>query len=272
MTILNLCDGNSLFHVYHPPANSDGKTFVFFNALTGDLDMWEGNIGEALRAVGHGTLSFNFRGQRDSDFTPDVTLTPSQIVADAARVMGHVQPPRPVMVGLSIGGLFAAQLHLGGTPGSRADAIVLINTLRIDGPRLRWINEAVVRGAEVGGVELFKDLFLPVLFGEKWLGENRGDYLKDDPYTPLDQDTGTYQLLKHASEADWNVPYEKLDMPVLVMTGLQDHVFYEADAVNSLSARLPNATRLDIPDAGHLLPVEAPATFSQELLDFIAGI
>ena len=86
MTILNLCDGNSLFYVYHPPANSDGKTFVFFNALTGDLDMWEGNIGEALRAVGHGTLGFNFRGQRDSDFTPDVTLTPSQIVADAASM------------------------------------------------------------------------------------------------------------------------------------------------------------------------------------------
>ena len=168
--------------------------------------------------------------------------------------------------------MFAAQLHLGGTPGSRADAIVLINTLRIDGPRLKWINEAVVRGAETGGVELFKDLFLPLLFGEKWLGENRRDYLKDDPYTPLDQDSGTYLLLKHASEADWNVPYEKLDMPVLVMTGLQDHVFYEADAVNSLSARLPNATHLDIPNAGHLLPIEAPATFSQALLDFVIDI
>ena len=268
MSLFDLDAGNCLYFTHHAPSTDTGKTFVFFNALTGDLDMWEGEIGAALRDAGHGTLSFNFRGQRDSAFTPDTAITPDLIVADACALLGHLQPIRPVYVGLSIGGLFAMRAHLSDQPSAAAESLVLINTLRVDGPRLQWVNDAVQRAAEVGGLELFRDLFLPLLFAEPWLAKNRGEFLQSDTYQPLDKAGGHYNLLSHAGGANWDVPYEHLDLPVLVMTGLEDHVFLDAQAVDTLTARLPNAERLDIPDAGHLLPAEAPGTVAEALLNF----
>ena len=59
---------------------------------------------------------------------------------------------------------------------------------------------------------------------------------------------------------------------MLVLSGLQDHVFYEADVVAELAARMPNAKRLDVPDAGHLLPAEKPEAVTEALLEFARRI
>jgi len=265
-------DGRNSLHYVHHPARAGNVTFVFFNALTGDTAMWETPIGDTLRDAGHGVLAFNFRGQRDSAFVPGTALTPDLIVADARALLTKVAPERPVLVGLSIGGLFAAQVHLAGSAGAEAIGLVLINTLRKDGPRLRWINDAVVRAAEVGGLELFRDLYLPLLFAEPWLAENREDFLKDLAYSAIDPTSGPYNLLKHAGEADWDLPYEELDLPVLVMTGLEDHVFLDRKAVDALSARMPKARRVDVKGAGHLLPGEDPDAVTEALLDFAATL
>lgn len=56
------------------------------------------------------------------------------------------------------------------------------------------------------------------------------------------------------------------------MTGLQDRVFHEAAAVESLSARLPRARRIDLDDAGHLIPLERPAETVQALVEFAKGL
>ena len=79
-------------------------------------------------------------------------------------------------------------------------------------------------------------------------------------------------LLIWAAEADWDLPYERLDLPVLIMTGLQDRVFYEASALASLSARLPRARQITLDDAGHLIPLERPAETARALLDFAKGL
>ena len=80
------------------------------------------------------------------------------------------RPARAVYVGLSIGGLFAARAHL---RGATALGLVLINTLPKPGPLLDWLNDAFVRVVEVGGLELLRDLYLPLLMGPAWLKDNR---------------------------------------------------------------------------------------------------
>jgi pimeloyl-ACP methyl ester carboxylesterase len=54
----------------------------------------------------------------------------------------------------------------------------------------------------------------------------------------------------------------------LVITGLQDHVFLEPDVVNNLFSRLPRGRRVDIPNAGHLIPAERPEALADSLLSF----
>jgi len=267
MSQFQIGPNDGLFYEHHPPAAENGCTFVFFNALTGDTGMWEAAIGPKLRSAGHGTLAYNMRGQAESPFTAGTTLDMPLIVQDAIALLKQVEPVRPVFTGLSIGGLFAARAYL---EGAAARGLVLINTLRKDGPRLQWIGDALVRAAAVGGLDLFRDLFLPLLMNEDWLAAQRPNFIKPGAnYTPLASDSGHYKLLAEAGrEADWNLPYEKLDMPVLVITGLQDHVFLELDVVADLFQQLPRGNRVDLSDAGHLIPAEHPEKLADLLLSF----
>jgi 3-oxoadipate enol-lactonase len=246
---------DALEFAHQPPAAQDGLTFVFFNPLTGAAASWDAVIGPALRARGQGTLLWNFRGQPDSPFSDPGSITAAQTVADAVALLAAERPARPVYVGLSIGGLFAAQAHLA---GQACVGLLLINTLRRPGPRLNWINEAVLRAALTGGSRLIQDLYLPLLTGPDWQRANRTTFLKGEPYEPLDSASGTVRLLAAGIEADWDVPWERLDVPALVLSGLQDRVFFDAADVAALSARLPQAERIDLPDVGHLVSMERP--------------
>ena len=255
-----------IFYEYTDPKEAEGCTFVFFNALTGDISGWENVIGPMVREKGHGTLLYNMRGQSHSRFSKGLTLDAELIVEDARRLLEQVKPARPVFVGLSIGGLFAVRAWLA---GANALGIVLINTLRRNGPRLQWIGDALVRATEVGGLDLFRDLYLPLLMNETWQAGNRENFLKPEPYEPLPLDSGHYKLLAEAGRsADWEIPYETLQLPILVVTGLQDRVFLDLNDVDELFARLPNARRADMRDAGHLIPMERPEALAEALLDF----
>ena len=271
MTLLKLGPNDALYYEYKPPESDDGCTLVFFNALTADTSAWEAVIGPKVRSSGHGTLAYNMRGQANSPFSPDLKLDMNLIVDDAAQLLTEVKPPKPIFVGLSIGGLFAARAYLNGVD---AVGLVLINTLRKDGPRLKWIGDALVRAVEVGGLDLFRDLFLPLLMNEDWLSINRSNFLKSDGnYQPLDSESGHYKLLAEAGRlSDWNMPYEKLEVPTLVITGLQDHVFLERDVVDQLFSRLPQGQRIDMPEAGHLIPVEAPEKLAEILSEFATEV
>ncbi len=266
MPIFEIAEQDGLHYAHEAPTASTGRTFVFFNALTGDSGLWEAEIGPRLRAAGHGTLTFNYRGQEGSPFGDPDSLGPEAIVADAGRLIAATAPARPVLVGLSIGGLFAARAWLAGAP---AEGLVLVNTLRRDGPRLRWIGDALVRAAEVGGLELLRDLYVPLLFNEAWLAENRDAFLGEAPYRPIDRDGGPYNLLRLGGTADWDLPYERLTLPVLIVTGLQDRMFLDPADVEALAARIPSARRVDMADAAHMLPAERPAALVEALLDFV---
>ena len=272
MAQYQIAEHDSLFYNHHVPSREGGVTWVFFNALTGDAQMWETEIGPRLRAEGHGTLSFNFRGQADSPFSKDCVLDSTLIVDDARNLLQELAPQRIVLCGLSIGGLFAIQSWLAGLPNLETVGLVLINTLRRDGERLGWINDAIVRCAEVGGLQLFRDLFVPLLFNEEWQGQNREKFLQSQKYLPLNADEGHYNLLKNAGSADWNQPYEKLDLPVLVITGLQDHVFLDLDDVERLYGCLPDARHIKMENAGHMIPAERPDELVDCLLAFIQEI
>ena len=260
--------GNSFAYEHIPPSDG-GVTFCCFNALSGDRGMWQQAIGAAVQAAGHGLLIWNFRGQPETAFTFSET-SEQTIVSDALALLEAEQPKRPVHVGLSIGGLFAMRAHLNGG-GGRANGLVLLNTLRKAGPRLDWINHAVVRMAETGGMAMMKDFYMPLLMNQDWQSQNRAQFFKE-PYAPMPADDGTVMLLKSGISAGWDVAYEDLGVPVLSITGQQDRVFRNEADIDELSARISNLTRLEFQDAGHMIPVEQPGALGEALVAFAAKL
>lgn len=269
MPHLDIAEGESLYYEYEAPKN-DGHTFVFVNALTGNTGMWQTDaIGPRLRAAGYGTLCYNFRGQAESRTALTTRPTPTQIVEDLSSIVADVAPPRPILVGLSIGGLFSAQAHHAGTP---AEGIVLINTLRKPTQRLNWINTAMAQGVAHGGFRLIMSLSLPMLVNPDKLAEMRDGVLTGEPFEPIDPSDGGYRLMVESVATDWDFPWESLECPVLVQTGLHDRVFLVPEDVDALSSRIPNVRREDFADAGHLIPAERPEAFTASLIDFARSL
>ena len=266
MSYLRISANDGLYYEHDAPSGTDAPTFVFVNPVSGTAQQWQQDVGPALRDAGYGTLAYNFRGQPDSPFSPGTALDDTLIAGDLRLITETLEIKRPVLVGLSIGGLFAAQSHLAGLDVA---GLVLINTLRQIGPRIAWINDAVVRVMEVGGPQLMGDMMTPLLWGPDWLAANRKAFIKPDTdYQPLDKNSGTYNLLKNMGAADWNVDYEHITCPVLVIMGLNDRVFFDAEIVDKLVGRIPNVRRVDVENAGHMLPTEAPQPLISALLNF----
>lgn len=269
MAQLDIAPGEALYYEYDAPGAA-GATFVFVNALTGNTGTWQhADIGPALRAAGYGTLAWNFRGQAETRFGAQTALSPQLVVEDLQRVVAHAKPPKPIVVGLSIGGLFAAQAVLAGMP---AAALVLINTLRKPGARLEWINQATVALARAGGTRLVMEANLPQLVNPDQLAAMRPGVFGAAPYQPMDRADGLYRLLEGSLATDWSFPWDQLKLPVLSMTGLHDRIFRVAADVDELSARIAGIQRVEFADAGHLVPVERPAAFAKALLEFARQI
>ena len=117
------------------------------------------------------------------------------------------------------------------------------------------------------------DIMTPLIWGPEWLAANRGNFLQSDTeYAPMDKNSGAYNLLSNMGSADWNVKYEDISCPVLVVMGLQDRVFYDAQVVTQLMRRIADVRRVDIPHAGHMLPLEVPNDLIRELQIFAADL
>lgn len=94
MPVLQLNPDEGLFYEWESPAADGGLTFVFVNAVTGDLGTCEAAVGAQLRAAGHGTLAYHCRGHGNSPGRPSADATD-----DLRRLLAALQPPRPVLVG-----------------------------------------------------------------------------------------------------------------------------------------------------------------------------
>jgi len=264
-SLLTLSAQDALYYLHAPPVRAGAPTFVFVNALTGSTDAWEAVVAPRLREQGFGTLSWNFRGQTGSPFAPGTALTDRLIADDLLRLLRETAPQRPILAGLSIGGLYAARAVL--ADAGLAAGLVLLNTLREIGPRIAWVNDALPAIVAYGGVGLFLDALLPLLVNPEYAAQVRGDRLRGG-YGPLDAEHGHMNLMRHAAASDWNLPWGELRLPTLVVTGLADRVFLDREVVDRLYAQLSNARREDWADAGHLLPQERPEKLADSLARF----
>ncbi len=263
-----LDEKNSIYYLHTPPSRAGAPTFFFVNALTGTTDHWEGHAAPALREAGFGTLSYNFRGQVESTFDPAIELTNEVIVSDIVALNAALKPEKPILVGLSIGGLFGAQAR---KAGADAAGIVFLNTLRKIGPRIAWINDALPHFAAIGGPQMFMDATLPLVVNPEFLAKVRPSALKGG-YAPLPAEHGHMNLMRNSPHTDWAFDWASLDLPVLSITGEHDRVFRDPEVIDELYALLPDARREDWADCGHMVPLERPERMVEALARFGAEI
>ena len=261
---LDIDKKNSLYFEYEE-GKQNTYTYVFVNALTGNTSAWNGVIGKRVRDAGHGYLTYNFRGQINSSFDESINLNSEIIISDLLKLINHLNLKNIILCGLSIGGLYAAIASL-----EKIDVkgLVLINTLRKPSSRLDWINRAMVNAAKLGGSALIMDMGMPVIASPKFLDKVKTNALNFENYKPLKKNDGIFKLMEGSLSANWSFEWSKINVPTLVMTGHLDKMFRVPEDIEELVKKIKNSRTIELPNCGHLIPLEEPEEFSDHIINF----
>ncbi len=269
MTIYKIDEKNEIFYEHVIPIREGGSTCVFINALTGDSSAWTGTIGNQIVKGGDGYLAYNYRGQINTKFDKRLDLDSETIVSDLINLINYIKPENVILIGLSIGGLYAAMAV---QKGIEAKGLVLINTLRKPSERLNWINKAAANAVRFAGTSIVMDMLMPVIASPDFLIKLKEKALNPENYHGLGQHDGVNKLMQGSLTTNWEFDWSVLNLPTLVMTGHHDKVFRIPKDVDEIICKMNKVIRVEIPECGHLIPLENPELFAYHLIGFIKQV
>ncbi|AMO22624.1 alpha/beta fold hydrolase [Ramlibacter solisilvae] len=239
-----------------------GPTLLFIHGTTLDHRMWRRQV-EAF-ASRYDVITYDARGFGQSAL-PTGAFCHYQ---DAGALLDHLGVQRAVVVGHSSGGLYALELALA-RPEQVAACGLICAGIGAGAPfpaDLQLLVAQLRSAAAERGVDAAKaiwrscSLFAPL----------RGIPAARDEFDAMIADySGWYWL--HGSPAGNLAPpvHERLEsiaVPALVVDGGRDHAYNNAIA-DVLAARIPGATRLRLPQAGHMASMEEPAAVTRALAE-----
>lgn len=238
---------------------------VLVNGLLSDTTMWAGSIKDLSRD--HRVLTFDSRGQGQSDAPPEGPWPVSLLAEDAWELFGLLDIRRPWLVGLSNGASISLEL-LAAHPGQFAGAVLTSAVARIDfamALRLRhWLN-----CLELGGPGLQFDAAAPYLWGDAFLEQRHRvlkDYFLKQKYTN-EPFHGSRHQIEGVLQWDIRPRLGAVRDPLLLLAGAEDLLTPAWKCLET--AQLVAHSRFEVvPGVGHAFPVEKPIAFCQRVREF----
>ena len=136
-------------------------------------------------------------------------------MSDLLKLVDYLKVKNIILIGLSIGGLYAAMAL---EKGLDAKGIVLINTLRKPSERLNWINNAMINAIKLGGTNLILDMIMPVMASPEFLKKIKDDALKYENYLGGQDYECISKLIYGGFTTNWYLNLIIIKVPRLVMT------------------------------------------------------
>ncbi|MCB2192653.1 MAG: alpha/beta hydrolase [Deltaproteobacteria bacterium] len=256
----------SLYYEIH----GQGRPLVMIRGLGSNADHWYSQL-PALAAA-YRVVVFDNRGMARSE---DVggPLSISQMAGDTLALMDALSLERPIILGLSMGGMIAQELAI--NHPERLSALVLACT-HPGGPN------------QVRPTTEVEELFKKMVFLATPEAKRDAAATLFDPKTLRERPEVAAEYaeisLRHPAEADiltrqWNAvlghdTYERLHWikaPTMVLTGDADLLIPPGNS-EILAARIPGAKLVKVPGGGHQILVEQPEACNHEILDFLDGL
>lgn len=242
-----------------------GDPVLFVHAFPLTADMWR----RQLAAVPPG---WRFVAPDLGGFGPSGVSEPAASVDDHARdllaLCDHLALPRPVVVGLSMGGYIA--MAMARHDGSRLRALVLCDTrAEADTDEGRENRERMRETLRSGGATAVADAMVPRLLGATSQRERPGlssevrSWIESN--APAGIDAAIVALM---TRPDASAGLRGVTCPALVVAGDEDGLT-PVDTHERLRGLIPGARLEVIAAAGHLSNVERPEAFNAVLHRFL---
>lgn len=256
----------------HYERYGEGPAMVFIHGSIVDRSMWAAQV-EAL-ADDYTVISYDMRGHGHTGPSTVDPYTIGLFADDLAALVDALALDRPVLCGLSMGGL-VAQTYAARHP-DRVSGLVLADTFT---PPVRsrgeWFLRRVVLPfltypVRLVGYERVEKANVWVT--ERFFAGAGGDYgnvkaLREDaPEMTTREFVKVIGAMTRFHEA--SVELGALSMPTLVIYGENELPFVKRHAA-ALAAALPDVTVKAVPGGGHASNLDNPAFFTDALREFL---
>lgn len=258
---LRLKSGLSL----HYRTRGMGRTVVLVHPVGLRAEFWNGVIAEL--ETEYRLIAPDTRGHGESEISSQ-PFGLDDLAADLIELIGTLGNPPAVLVGCSMGGAIVTAAAL--RAPELVAGLVTANSTQPTRDRNLSALDARVRQA-LEGMPTLVDPTLQRWFDQRFMTEKPElvarvrDWLLDaDPVVH----SWSWRVLRDRDHGD---RLGELAMPVLAIAGGKDRSATPA-AVRAGLASFRAASYRELPEAGHLAPLEEPAAFAGLLRDFIAGL
>jgi pimeloyl-ACP methyl ester carboxylesterase len=220
----------------HYQIQGEGPVILLSHGFSASSEMWRGQM-EALSRR-HQLIVWDMRGHGETDCPSDAAeYSEAATVADMAALLDAAGADRAIVGGLSLGGYMSLAFHL--KHPERVRALLVFDTgpgFRNEQARERWNQRAL----EIADVSESKGLALAA----------RG------------------MLTQRDSRVIDSLP--NIRVPTLVVVGADDAPFLAA--ADYMTAKIPNAAKVVIADAGHVANVDQSERFNAAVVHFLESV
>ncbi len=251
--------------------SGSGVPVVLLHAFPLDHRMWwrQASLAESVRLIVPDQRGF---GGSSAGLPTSI----SQLAEDCIGLLDALHVTGPAVVcGVSMGG-YVAQ-HVAARFPERVAALVLVDTkLEADTDEARAARADLARKVGRLGQSILADAMIPRLLAAS--AEARAlpgraeavDLLRMSiAAQPIP--TITAALAALGSRPDMTEAMRTVATPTLLVVGAED-VITPRSCMDVATAVLPHAELLEVPCAGHLVPLERPEVFNRALLEFLKAL
>ena len=246
-------NGVNLYYETH----GAGPVLLLSHGFSATSSMWRGQV-EPL-SKGHTLVLWDMRGHGRSDYPADpAAYSEDATVADMVAILDTVGAPSAIIGGLSLGGYMSLAFHL--RHPDRTRALLIIDTcpgFKKDEARDAWNSRALGTAARFDAEGL-----APLSSGTAERAQSR-----HRDATGLAHAARGMLTQRDASVIN-SLP--GIRVPSLVLVGGNDTPFLAAS--DYMAAKIPGASKVVIPDAGHAANIDQPALFNEAVLAFLATL
>lgn len=251
----------------------DGPVLVFIHGFPLDHTMWRFQT-EAL-SQHYRVIAPDLRGFGQSLIKPIAAKTGVSLADygdDLAALLDAKKIEGPVtLVGFSMGGYISFPFYQ--RHRDRVRAMILCDTrAAADTPQAQEVRFRMAESVEGWGSAHVAPLMTGKLFGPatfadapKLVEEVESMIARTNPVAIAAAQRG----MAHRDDSTSMLP--TIDVPVLYLVGVDDVLTPPAE-MKSMAEATPGAKFVQIPDAGHMSPMENPTAVNQAMEEFLAGL
>lgn len=245
--------------------SSDVRQVIFVHGFPFDQSMWQSQIDEFSKDFL--CISYDIRGLGESP-AGDGQFTMETFVDDLETILVEIKLNKPILCGLSMGGYIS--LRALERMQEKFSAVILCDTRsEADNNEGKLKRAAGIKRINENGIAPFVKDFITNCFGSDFK-RNRKEELqkiieKSSRFNPVGVKGCLIAML---SRTDTTTDLGKINIPTLVICGEQD-VLTPPSVMRDMFHKINKAEFVEIPNAGHMTPIENPQMVNKAIRDFL---